>query len=96
MADKVYYLTETEIIKSMAYRQFTKLLMTNGSELSARVVDGELFEFAKVYEGNCTFILSTVESRIWCLVSAFSFPEGNETLYAYNKDLIEELQNGQE
>ena len=96
MADKEYFLTESEIMKSEAYKHFTKTLMTKGSVLSSRVVNGELFEFAKVQDDNCTLILSTVESRIWCLVSAFSFPEGNETLYAFNKDLIEELENGQE
>ena len=92
MADIKYYLSEKEIEESFAYKDFTKLIMTNGSVLSSRVVDNTLFEFAKVCDGGRTFILTTVNNKMWSL--AINFPSTNNTIYAFNKDIVEELLNG--
>lgn len=96
MTHKKYYLTEAEIMKSEAYKHFTELLMTKGSVLSSRVVDNVLFEFARIdVDPGASFTLVTTDSRIWCLATAFTDLTGVTVLYAFNKDIVEELQNGE-
>lgn len=92
-----YFLTEAEIMKSLPYKQFIKLLMTKGSVLSSRVEDNVLFEFARIdVDPGLSYTLVTTNSRIWCLATAFTDISGCIILYAFNKDIVEELENGQE
>ena len=89
-----FYLTEDEIKTSAPYKHFLELLLTKGSRLSTRTEDGVLFEFARVdAEDGVMYVLTTTDSRLWSL--AFSADLGTHItdIIAYNKDLIEEIQD---
>lgn len=94
---KKYFLTEVEIKTSEAYKEFIELLMTTGSVLSSRVVDDVLFESALVEAApGVSYTLVTTNSRIWALATAFHGKTDTTVLYAFNKDIVEELENGKE
>ena len=92
---KKFFLTEAEIMNSEPYKQFTELLITKGAELSTRVEDNNIFEFAFIeVEPGLSHTLTTVNSRIWSLATAFmSLSNVNDVtvLYAFNKDIVDEM-----
>lgn len=95
MLTKNFYLSEDEIKTSVPYKHFLQLLLTRGSRLSSRVEDGVIYEFARVDDSNGIMcVLCTTDSRLWSLSFSAITDKGIENIIAYNKDLIEELENG--
>ena len=92
-----YFLTEAEIKNTGAYNDFAMFLLDKGATLSSKLIDNVLFEFATVeVTTGYSFTLITVESRIWAFVTAIYNTKDATILYAFNKDIVEEIQNGQE
>lgn len=93
---KKYFLTEAEIKNTEAYKDFAMFLLDKGATLRTKFIDDVLFEFAtvEVIHGY-SYTLVTVDSRIWAFVTMLYNSSDATILFAFNKDIVEELQNGE-